>query len=264
MTFSMTNPKAALQVASALETEQPAARELAPALSPLEVRDLYFEAGGRRLIDGLNLSLRTSGTTVIMGPNGAGKSLLLRLVHGLLHPTAGAITWGGNPPSDTTRRQQALVFQKPVLLRRSVADNVDFVLRTIGQQNAEHRDELLERVGLLGLAKQPARLLSGGEQQRLSLARALAVRPEVLLLDEPTASLDPASVLLIEHIVANAAAQGAKIIFITHDLGQARRLADDVVFLHRGRVAEHAPAQTFFEFPASEAVRDFLAGRIVL
>ncbi|KUO64795.1 MAG: ABC transporter ATP-binding protein [Alphaproteobacteria bacterium BRH_c36] len=233
-------------------------------LLPLTVRGLCYEAGGRNLVDGLDLDLGAHGISMVMGPNGAGKSLLLRMLHGLISPTAGQISWGAAPISPRVRQRQALVFQKPVLLRRSVGDNIDFVLRLRGRASPGRRDELLSRVGLLGLANQPARRLSGGEQQRLSLARALATEPEVLLLDEPTASLDPASVHLIEGIVAEAGRSGVRIVFVTHDIGQARRLADDVVFLHRGRVAEHSASQDFFEAPASEVARDFLAGRIVL
>ena len=142
---------------------------------PLEVTRLTFEAGGRRLVDGLDLSLSGDGTTVLMGPNGAGKSLLLRLLHGLILPSEGTVTWGGQPPNREVQKRQALVFQKPVLLRRSVADNIDFVLRLQGQADVARRQELLAHVGLLTLARQPARRLSGGEQQRLALARALAV-----------------------------------------------------------------------------------------
>lgn len=236
----------------------------ATSLFPLAVDGLTFEAGGRRLIDRLDLTLSAAGTTILMGPNGAGKSLLLRLLHGLILPSEGTISWGGRQPVRDIQRRQALVFQKPVLLRRSVTDNIDFVLRLHDHADAERRQELLARVGLLELAQQPARRLSGGEQQRLALARALATRPEVLLLDEPTSSLDPASVLMIEQIVRETAATGVKVIFVTHDIGQARRLADDVVFLHRGRVAEHAPAAAFFSNPSSSVGRDFLAGRIIL
>lgn len=233
-------------------------------LLPLVVRNLSFHAGGRTIIDEICLTLGLQGITMVMGPNGSGKSVMLRLLHGLIPPTSGAITWSGMPLGREVQARQALVFQKPVLLRRSVGENLDFVLRLKGPVRQARRDELLERVGLLALVKQPARLLSGGEQQRLSLARALAAEPDVLLLDEPTASLDPASVHTIETIVSEAKNNGVRIVFVSHDLGQARRLADDVVFLHRGRIAEHSPAHVFFESPTSEAARDFLAGRIVL
>ena len=241
----------------------PAVRDAAGSLLPLRVRGLTLRAGGATLIDGIDMSLRAGGITVVMGPNGAGKSLLLRVLHGLIPATAGEIDWGVAPVSAATRQRQAMVFQKPVLLRRSVAGNIDFVLRARGGDRTR-RDALLDHVGLADRAAQPARLLSGGEQQRLALARALATRPEVLFLDEPTASLDPASVLAIEGIVRAAHADGTKIIFVSHDIGQARRLADDVVFLHRGRLVEHVPAQRFFTAPAAPAARDYLNGRIVV
>lgn len=231
-------------------------------IMPLAVRDLTLRFSETTVLDGLNLDLGPTGCTMIMGPNGAGKSLLLKLLHGLMQPSAGRIDWSGCTPAQVTARQ-ALVFQKPVLLRRSVAANLDFVLKARGKSKAR-RDPLLEHIGLAHKADQPARLLSGGEAQRLALARALATDPEILFLDEPTASLDPASVLAIEKIVADAQAGGVRIIFVTHDVGQARRLADDVLFLHRGRVAEHSPAVNFFPEPQSDAARDYLNGRIVV
>lgn len=229
---------------------------------PLSVRGLVLRFGDATVLDGLDLELGPTGCTMIMGPNGSGKSLLLKLLHGVMKPTEGRIDWGGHPPEQVTARQ-ALVFQKPVLLRRSVAANIDFVLKARGK-DAGIRDALLDHVGLAHKADQPARLLSGGEAQRLALARSLATDPEVLFLDEPTASLDPASVLAIEQIVSAARERGVRIIFVTHDVGQARRMADDVVFLHRGRIAEHSPAEDFFPEPQCAAARDYLNGRIVV
>lgn len=228
---------------------------------PLRARGLVLQYGETAAIDHLDLDLGATGCTVVLGPNGAGKSLLLRLLHGLIAPTSGRIDWAGYAPENVTRRQ-ALVFQKPVLLRRSVAANLDFVLRSRGKDRTRC-EALLDHVGLAHKAGQPARLLSGGEAQRLALARALATDPEVLFLDEPTASLDPASVLAIETIVKDAQRTGVRIVFVTHDIGQARRMADDVVFLHRGRVAEHARAVDFFPDPQTRAARDYLNGRIV-
>lgn len=232
------------------------------ALLPLKVRDLVLRLGESTILDRLVLDLGATGCTMILGPNGAGKSLLLKLLHGLIQPTSGRIEWGGKVPSEVTVRQ-ALVFQKPVLLRRSVAANIDFVLKARGKP-AARRDDWLDHVGLGHKADQPARQLSGGEAQRLALARALATDPEVLFLDEPTASLDPASVAVIEKIVREACARGVRIVFVTHDMGQARRMADDVVFLHRGQVTEHCPAADFFPAPRSNAARDYLNGRIVV
>lgn len=230
----------------------------------IEARGLCFEAGGAARIDDVALALDSDAATVVMGPNGAGKSLLLRLLHGLLRPSAGAVFWRGAALSDAARRAQAMVFQRPTLLRRSVGANIDFALKLRGGVDADHRDALLQKVGLLDKARHPARMLSGGEQQRLALGRALACAPQALFLDEPTANLDPASTETIERLVDDARAQAVKIVFVTHDVGQARRIADEIVFLHRGRVAERAPAGTFFDAPASEAARGYLEGRLVL
>jgi tungstate transport system ATP-binding protein len=199
-----------------------------------------------------------------MGPNGAGKSLLLRLLHGLIEPTAGEVYWGGRPLNEQLRRRQAMVFQRPVLLRRSVSSNVRFVMKLRGIDSSERVLAALEEVGLADRAGQPARLLSGGEQQRLALARALALEPQVLFLDEPTANLDPFSMAAIEAIITRCHERGTKIVMVTHDIGQARRLADDVIFLSRGRLVEHSPADRFFEHPAATQARDYLAGRLVL
>lgn len=233
-------------------------RAAAGGLLPLTVTDLTLDLGGRRILNRLSLSLGPGGCTVILGPNGAGKSQLLRLLHGLIPPTSGEIDWNGLTPGQATR-QQALVFQKPVLLRRSVAANIDFVLKSRGLPR-DRCSELLDLAGLASKARQPARLLSGGEAQRLALARALATDPEVLLLDEPTASLDPASVNRIEQIIRSACACGTRVILVTHDIGQARRMADDVVFLHGGGVTEHAPVANFFPRPRTVPARAHVSG----
>lgn len=239
--------------------------DAAPGQALCQTSDLTFTIDGKPLVDHVDLTLAADTFTVIMGPNGAGKSLLVRLLHGLIPPTTGEIRWGGQPMSDEIRKRQSMVFQRPVLLRRSVAANIDFVLRLRGHADKARRREILEMIGLADRERQQARLLSGGEQQRLALGRALVTDPDVLFLDEPTASLDPASVLMIEQIVTRAREQrGVKVIFITHDMGQARRLADDVVFMHRGKLVEHTPAERFFNEPVSRAARDYVAGRIVL
>jgi len=234
------------------------------ALLPGEAQGVTLDTAGKRLIDGVSLTLQAGVITVLMGANGAGKSLLLRLLHGTLAPSAGTMTWGGRPLDEEVRKRQAMVFQRPVLLRRSVAANIAFVLKLRGKSARIRVREVLEQVGLWRHAAQPARLLSGGEQQRLALARALALGPEVLFLDEPTANLDPASVAAIEVIVREAHKEGTKVIFVSHDIGQARRLAGEVIFLHRGRVVEQTPADRFFAEPVSPEARDYLAGRIVL
>jgi len=233
-------------------------------LLPLEVRSLSYRVGQETLLDNIDLSVESPGISVIMGANGAGKSLLLRIVHGLLEAQSGDLHWNGSPMNEVLRRRQALVFQKPVLMRRSVAANIDFVLKPMGGQYRQRRDEVLLQAGLERQRNQPARLLSGGEQQKLALARALATGPEVLLLDEPCASIDSASTLQIENLLHDTRKRGVKIILVTHDIGQARRLADDVIFMHRGRILEHRSAASFFDSPASPEAQAYLDGRIVV
>lgn len=229
-----------------------------------QVQDLHFQADGKKLLDNVSLQLTEGGITLLMGPNGSGKSLLLRLLHGMIKPSSGHIIWT-NPDKDTgSPSRQAMVFQRPTLLRRSVAANIRFAIKMREQKSGMSVDEALETVGLQHHAKQPARLLSGGEQQRLSLARALVLEPKVLFLDEPTASLDPAATAAIETIAQTAHEGGTKIVFVSHDPGQAKRLADDVIFLQHGKLAEHTSAQQFFNTPESNAARDYLAGRLVL
>ena len=239
----------------------------ASSILPVAARGLVYHAGGHRLIDGVDLVIEPGRRTVVIGPNGSGKSLLLRLLHGLIAPAAGEILWRGRPAGREVRARQAMVFQKPVLLRRSVAANIDYALGVRGVPAAERRQRVIAalRTGrLVEHASRPARVLSGGEQQCLALVRALAVEPEILFLDEPTASLDPASTLAVEELIAGAHAHGTAIVLVTHDLGQARRFADEVVFLHRGRLTEQTPASSFFAQPASQPVRAYLAGQIVI
>ena len=229
---------------------------------PIRATALRLVAGDATLVDVDALEIRP-GTTAILGPNGAGKSLLLRLLHGLLRPSAGRVEHGGRPASTATRARQSMVFQQPVLLRRSALANLEFVRRARGVPGADPCPGLLARVGLAGRARVPARRLSGGERQRLALARALVTRPEVLLLDEPTASLDPASTLVVERVLGEERAAGTAIVLVTHDVAQARRLADEVVFLHAGRAIERAPAARFFAAPATARAQAYLDGRLV-
>ena len=225
----------------------------------------YVAPDGVELLRDVTLRLDARRRTVIMGPNGAGKSLLLRLLHGLVSPTRGAVTWAGAPASEAVRARQAMVFQRPMLLRRSAEANIRFVLHGLDAAAAAERTAaILQRARLGHVARSPARLLSGGEQQRLAIARALALQPDVLFLDEPCASLDPASTAAVEDMIEAAHAEGTKIVLVTHDLGQARRLADEVVFMHNGTITEQLPAARFFAEPVSGAARDYLAGRIPL
>ena len=240
-------------------------RRAAPStILPLRLDDVSLDIGGKRLIDGMSLCLAAGPRTVILGPNGAGKSLLMRLCHGLIAPSAGRIVWEG-PEAAGARRRQAMVFQRPVMLRRSALGNVIYALKAQGTPRGERTAramEALARTGLAALAGQPARSLSGGEQQRLALARAWATAPEVLFLDEPTASLDPAATGAVEDIVGQMHEAGTKIVMTTHDLGQARRLADEILFLHRGRLLEQLAAPRFFARPATEEAAAFVEGRL--
>ena len=229
---------------------------------PLRLAGLSFVPDGRTVLAGVDLELSGEGISVILGPNGAGKTVLLRLLAGLLVPAGGAVDWGGAARPDG---RLAMVFQQPMLLRLSVFANVEFALRAQGLDAAARRSrtsEVLTRVGLAHRAGDCARLLSGGERQRLALARAWAMRPRLLLLDEPTASLDPTATAQVETIVREIRTDGAKVLMTTHNLGQATRLADDIVFLADGRVQEHESAPRFFARPQSAAARAFLQGEL--
>src|SRR6056297_1008874 len=231
----------------------------------VEARGLALSIRGRRLLDGVDVAIRPGRRTVVMGANGAGKSLLLRVLHGLIPPTEGAVLWEGRPLDRAARRAQAMVFQRPVLLRRSVAANLRFALAVRGvprRARAARVEEALTRARLADHAHRPARVLSGGEQQRLALARALACEPRLLFLDEPTSSLDPASTQALEALLEDAHGSGVTVVLVTHDRGQARRLGDDIVFLHAGRVAETGPAGQVLDSPRSEAARAWLEGRL--
>ena len=233
-------------------------------LLPLRLEDVCFEAGGRRLIHGISLAIEAGARTVILGPNGAGKSVLMRICHGLLAPTSGRVTWNLSQPAGG-RRRQAMVFQRPVMLRRSALANVAYGLKLAGVDPRERQTRALRalgRLGLIHLAGRSARVLSGGEQQRLAIARAWALEPEVLFLDEPTANLDPTATREIESAIAGIGAAGTKIIMVTHDLGAAKRLADEIIFIHDGSVLERADASRFFRGPASREAASFIQGEL--
>ena len=256
-------PATALKIHEELESPRPRGADDGPL--PLRLEGVGFEAGGRTLIEDVTLTLVAGMRTVVLGPNGAGKSLLLRLCHGLLRPSAGSILWACDDPA-RLRREQAFVFQRPVLLRRSAAANVAYALAVGGVPRAERGERVraaLAQVGLGHLADRPARVLSGGEQQRLALARAWALEPKVMFLDEATANLDPAATRAIEAVIAAMHERGVKIVMTTHDLGQARRHADEIVFLHKGRLIEHADAVRFFMRPGTPEARAFVAGELL-
>jgi tungstate transport system ATP-binding protein len=262
---------------------------------PIVLEDASFAVRGVTVLDRVTLTVECGQPLVVVGPNGAGKTTLLRLCMGLIRPTSGRITFtrpgfvepvsmpspaGGEgttttahgtcdspAPQGAGRVRAAIVFQRPVMLRRSTAANLRYALAAAGVPRAAHAahvDALLTQVGLKHLADRPARKLSGGEQQKLALARALARDPQVLFLDEPTASLDPAATQSVETLIRDVAARGIKVVMATHDLGAARRLAGAVVLMHRGRVVEMTDAAAFFTQPKTEAARRFVAGELLV
>ncbi|MBL8446545.1 MAG: ATP-binding cassette domain-containing protein [Zoogloeaceae bacterium] len=232
------------------------------ALFPLELAAVSFRPNGQEVLRGVDLSLGGEGITVVLGPNGAGKSVLLRMLCGLLQPTGGTLRWGSAPGPG---REVAMVFQHPMMLRDTVLANVGLGLKAHGvsrQDRVARGHAMLARIGLTDRAGQSARQLSGGERQRLALGRAWLTRPRLLLLDEPTASLDPSGVEAVERIIREIRTDGTKVVMTTHNLGQATRLADDVVFLADGAVREHAPVQRFFARPVSPEARLFIKGEL--
>ena len=232
---------------------------------PIELNEISFAVRNVTILDRVTLSIGAGTTTVIVGPNGSGKTTLLRLAMGLVCPTSGRVTWGGRADASSERR--AIVFQRPVMLRRTAAANLRYALAAANVPASE-RDarvrELLALVGLTSIADRPARKLSGGEQQRLALARALAKDPQILFLDEPTASLDPAATRSVEDLICGIAARGIKVVMSTHDLGEARRLAGEVVLMHRGRIVEANNAASFFNNPKTSDAARFVAGELMV
>ena len=206
-------------------------------LFPIRVKNLSLSTPEKGLLRNLNCNFTQETLTAVIGPNGAGKSLFIRCLHGLTTPTNGTIHFGDKILSEEIRKKQSMVFQTPQLLRRSVIDNIKFVAK-LNSRNTKNLDKLLDDTGLTAVRNQPARNLSGGEKQRLSLARALVSNPDILVLDEATSSLDPSSVFIIENLITNIKSMGVKIILITHDIGQAKRLADDIIFMHNGKILE--------------------------
>ena len=229
---------------------------------PLEARGLGIRLGEVQALRDVDLAIGAGRRIAVLGANGAGKSVLLRTLHGLLVPTTGTITWAGRPGRP---RSQAMVFQRPVMLRRTALANIEYALGINGTPAAEREQvarRAIARVGLSHVARRQARALSGGEQQRIALARAWALEPALLFLDEPTSSLDPAAAGEVERIVQEIHAAGTTVVMTTHNLGLARRFADEIVFLDAGRLTEVTPAGRFFSAPASREAALFLAGEL--
>lgn len=233
---------------------------------PLVVEGLSFDVPGKRLLDNLSFTLLRGGVTTILGPNGAGKSLTLRLCHGLIRPTTGSVIWAASGGATGGIKRHAMVFQNPVMLRRSALANVIHALSAAGIDRSERTDRAhaaLERFGLQDIGQRPARLMSGGEQQRLAIARAWALSPEVIFLDEPCSQLDPGATRQVEQMLHALAEDGLTLLMATHDLGQARRLSRQVMFLNRGKLVENSPSDVFFAAPQSGEARAFLAGDLL-
>ena len=232
---------------------------------PITFEGVSILARDLAILDNVSLTLHGGAPTILIGPNGSGKTTLLRTAMRLIPATRGRITWGGQEAALPARR--AIMFQRPAMLRRSAIGNIRYALAAAGVPRAERAQrtaDLIDIVGLAGLERRPARRLSGGEQQRLALARALARDPTVLFLDEPSASLDPAATKAIEDLIRTIAARGVKVVMATHDLGQAKRLAGDIVLLHRGRLIEQGPAAEFFAAPRTSEAKKFIAGELLL
>lgn len=236
-----------------------------PSVLPLAARSLVYEIGDARIINDVSCRIEARGCTAVLGYNGAGKSILLRLLHGLLVPSGGRVEWSAPASAQDIARRQSMVFQSPTLLRRSVEANIRYVLAKRGYRGSAARlrlEAVLEETELQHLRARSAAVLSGGERQRVALARALASEPDVVFLDEPTASLDPAAIVTIENILKRAMMAGRKLVLVTQSLGQAERLADDVIFLHRGQISEHTPIAEFLKKPRSAPARAFVEGRL--
>ncbi|WP_300061901.1 ATP-binding cassette domain-containing protein [uncultured Roseobacter sp.] len=231
---------------------------------PLTLTDVSVRRRGKRLLGPVDVTMRSSGLTMILGPNGSGKTTLLRVMHGVERLSGGKVEWSVG--QDEARHRQAYVFQTPIMLRRTVADNLRYPLHLIGIARKEIEAEIVEwlaRIGLTPRAGLQATRLSGGEKQKLAIARALIRKPDVLFLDEPCANLDGAATRDIEALLQTALSNGTRIIMTTHDLGQARRLADDAIFMLRGLLHEAGPADAFFNAPQTAELRAFFRGDII-
>jgi tungstate transport system ATP-binding protein len=233
-------------------------------LTPIQFKDLSVILGQKIILDKINCKIKSNSITAVLGPNGAGKSIFLQTINGLFSIQSGRLNFNLMEINQEIRKQQAMVFQNPVLLRRTVIANLQFISNLRNKESNRLLKKILSKVGLEGYEKKPARLLSGGEKQRLSMARALIINPNLLLLDEPTANLDPYSLKLIEDLVLEENSIGKTVIFTTHDMSQAKRLATDVIFLNKGKVLEQTISKTFFKSPKTLEAQKYINGEILI
>ena len=233
-------------------------------LTPIQFTDLSIVLGQRTILDKVNCKIKSNSITAVLGPNGAGKSIFLQTINGLVSVLRGSVSFNLIENNEEIRKQQAMVFQTPVLLRRTVIANMEFVSNLHNKEGNLFLKKILKKVGLEGYDKKSARLLSGGEKQRLSMARALTVKPNLLLLDEPTANLDPYSLNLIENLILEENSNGKTVIFTTHDMAQAKRLATDVIFLNKGKVIEQTVSKIFFKSPKTLDAQKYINGEILI
>jgi tungstate transport system ATP-binding protein len=232
---------------------------------PLLLKDVAYEIDGLKLIKGINLEINSIGSTIILGHNGSGKSLLLKLLHGVITPSSGQITWNNIIPA-SNQYWRTFLLQRPTFFKQTVHYNIEFVLRIAGIPVNEYKtrcQQALEICGLANISHRFTHSLSGGELQKLSLARAWVLKPDVVLLDEPTVALDPPSVIGFENIIQQFKQSHTKVIMTTHDLAQAKRLADEIVFIDAGKVIEQSPAGNFFSGPQSKQAQNFISGELV-
>ena len=233
-------------------------------LTPIVVSNLSLLLGKTKILDKIKCKIHNESIVAVLGPNGAGKSMFLKTINGLIGIHSREIKFNSIEINDYIRKEIAMVFQKPTLLRRSVFENMQFVLEKKNKLSNLEIMKLLQRVSLDTFKDKPARLLSGGEQQRLSLARALLINPSLLLLDEPTANLDPYSLNLIEEIILDENKKGKTIILTTHDMGQAKRLAKEILFFNKGKLLEQTKAINFFKKPNTKEAQSYINGKILL
>lgn len=232
--------------------------------SLVALKDVTVKRRGKRLLGPLSLDFAASGFTIVLGPNGAGKTTLLKVLHGVDRVSSGTVNW--SVPDQEARQTQAYVFQSPIMLRRSVRQNLAYPLQLLKLDKTEIAARVQDWAGRIGLENaldRPAPRLSGGERQKLALGRALIRSPKVLFLDEPCANLDGRSTREIEAILLDAHRAGTRVIMTTHNLGQAKRLASDIVFLLNGALHEHGRAEAFFKAPQTGEAKAFLQGDIV-